>query len=102
MGEPDASRHRPFAALLLEILGNPFRPVTARATWRTLTVRALAHSAYQNRAPRTGHLDPTALAILADALEEADCTESALLDHLRSPGPHVRGCWALDVVLENS
>ena len=102
LGEPDVSRHRPFAALLLEIVGNPFRPVSARSSWQTLTVRALARSAYENRTPQTGLLDPTALAILADALEEADCAESALLDHLRSPGPHVRGCWALDVVLGNS
>jgi hypothetical protein len=25
-----------------------------------------------------------------------------ILAHLRSPGPHVRGCWAVDVVLGNS
>ena len=37
--------------------------------------------------------------ILADALEEAGCTDEAILNHLRSPGPHVRGCWALDLVL---
>ena len=39
------------------------------------------------------------LPILADALEDAGCTDAALLDHLRSPGPHVRGCWALDLLL---
>jgi hypothetical protein len=39
------------------------------------------------------------LPILADALEEAGCTDAAILDHLRSPGPHVRGCWALDLAL---
>jgi hypothetical protein len=22
-----------------------------------------------------------------------------MLDHLRGPGPHVRGCWALDLAL---
>jgi len=42
------------------------------------------------------------LPILADALEEAGCTESALLDHLRGPGPHVRGCWAVDLILGRS
>lgn len=25
-----------------------------------------------------------------------------ILDHLRSPGPHVRGCWALDLILRKS
>jgi hypothetical protein len=39
------------------------------------------------------------LPILADALEDAGCTEADLLSHLRSPGPHVRGCWSLDLVL---
>jgi hypothetical protein len=39
------------------------------------------------------------LPILADALEDAGCGSPELLAHLRSPGPHVRGCWALDLVL---
>jgi hypothetical protein len=38
------------------------------------------------------------LAVLADALEEAGCADALLLAHLRSPGPHVRGCFALDAV----
>ena len=42
------------------------------------------------------------LAILADALEEAGGTKEAILDHLRAPGPHVRGCWALDLILGKS
>jgi hypothetical protein len=37
--------------------------------------------------------------VLADALEEAGCGQQALLRHLRGPGPHVRGCWAIDAVL---
>ena len=31
------------------------------------------------------------LPVLADALEDAGCDASRLLDHLRSPGPHARG-----------
>jgi hypothetical protein len=46
-----------------------------------------------------GLLDPVRLAILADALEEAGCQDNDLLQHLRSPGPHVLGCWALDLIL---
>jgi hypothetical protein len=38
------------------------------------------------------------LPILADALEEAGCTDSSILDHLRSAGPHVRSCWAVDLL----
>jgi len=39
------------------------------------------------------------LPILADALEEAGCDDVDVLAHLRGPGPHARGCWALDLVL---
>jgi hypothetical protein len=42
------------------------------------------------------------LPILADALEDAGCTDAELLAHFRSPGPHVRGCFALDAVLGKS
>jgi len=43
--------------------------------------------------------DPEQLSVLSDALEEAGCTDPDILAHLRSPGPHVRGCRALDLVL---
>lgn len=36
---------------------------------------------------------------LADALAEAGCTNQDLLRHCRGPGPHVRGCWVVDLVL---
>jgi hypothetical protein len=42
------------------------------------------------------------LAQLAEALQKAGCTDADLLGHLRSPGPHVRGCWAVDLVLGKS
>lgn len=37
--------------------------------------------------------------MLADALEEAGCTEDVILAHLRGPGPHARGCRVLDLLL---
>jgi hypothetical protein len=37
---------------------------------------------------------------LADALEHAGCTNPMILDHCRSTGPHLRGCWVLDLLLE--
>jgi hypothetical protein len=87
----------------LEILrclfGNPFRPVTFEPGWRTPTVRGLAEAAYQERSLPHGTLDPDRLAILADALEEAGCDSDQILGHLRGPGPHYRGCWALDLLL---
>jgi hypothetical protein len=41
-----------------------------------------------------------AMPALADALEEAGCADADLLGHLRGPGPHARGCWAVDLLLE--
>jgi hypothetical protein len=87
------------ADLLREILGNPYRPIPFDPAWPTPTVISLAQAAYQERLLPTGHLDPARLAILADALEEAGCPEQSILDHLRGPGPHVPGCWPVDLVL---
>ena len=36
---------------------------------------------------------------LADSLEDAGCHDWQVLGHLRGPGPHVRGCWAVDLIL---
>jgi hypothetical protein len=91
--------------LLHDIVANPFRPAAALdpacVAWRGEVVRALAWAAYDERLPE-GTLNPARLALLADALEDAGCTDAALLGHLRSPGPHVRGCWAVDLVLGKS
>jgi hypothetical protein len=79
----------------------PFRPVAVEdgwLSWNNGTVRRLAEAAYQDRLLPQGMLDPDRLAVLGDALEEAGCGEVALLDHLRGPGPHVRGCWAVDLL----
>ena len=32
-------------------------------------------------------------------LEETGCADRDLLDHCRSGGEHVRGCWAVDLLL---
>jgi hypothetical protein len=89
--------------LLRDIFGNPFRPTPVAAPpwlrWNGGTVQQLALVAYQHRGLPEGMLDPVRLAALADALEDAGCTDADLLGHLRGPGPHVRGCWAVDLVL---
>jgi hypothetical protein len=90
------------ADLARDILGNPFRPAVLGPTYRTAVALSLAQAAYEHRALPSGLLDPARLAVLSDALEEAGCTEADILTHLRSPGPHVRGCWALDLVLGKS
>jgi hypothetical protein len=78
-------------ALLREIAGNPFRRTTLRFPLPWL-VRNMAGRIYDER-------DWEALPILADALEDAGAYDAALLDHLRSGGIHVRGCWSLDLIL---
>jgi hypothetical protein len=39
------------------------------------------------------------LPILADALEDAGCHDAGILAHCRGPGPHVKGCWVVDLLL---
>lgn len=149
------------AALLREIVGNPFRPVVlppgpcshcgqplpahgqhihvpgpcSWLTWNDGLVPRLAQAAYDERVRKCnachgtgngyhvrerhlylppeefcppcrgtgviddGTLDPERLLVLADALEEADCSDAKILGHLREPGPHVRGCWCVDLIL---
>jgi hypothetical protein len=79
--------------LALELVGpNPFRPTSFFTAWRTSTAVALARQMYESR-------DFGAMPILADALQEAGCEDAAILDHCRGEGPHVRGCWVVDLVL---
>ncbi|VTT98685.1 Uncharacterized protein OS=uncultured bacterium PE=4 SV=1 [Gemmataceae bacterium] len=74
------------------LFGNPFCPVTADPTWLTSTVVALARGIYEDRAFER-------MPILADALQDAGCDNADILDHCRGPGPHVRGCWVVDLLL---
>jgi hypothetical protein len=83
--------------LLRDIVGPPVPPAI-QGTWLSRNggaVRSLAEVIYEERA-----FDR--LPILADALEDAGCTDDALLDHCRGPGPHVRGCWVVDLILGKS
>jgi hypothetical protein len=93
----------PARHVIHEIFGNPFRPAPpiepAWLAWKDSTVTQLARAGHDNRRLPAGTLDPARLAVLSDALEDAGCTDGDLLGHLRGPGPHVRGCWALDLVL---
>jgi hypothetical protein len=90
------------AGLLRDLCGNPFRLVTLSRACLTPQVVALAQAAYEQRELPAGALDPARLAVLADALEEAGCDQADVLAHLRGPGPHVRGCWVLDLLLGKS
>jgi len=129
------------AALLRDIIGNPlgdgYRWTSLLASWRSNlsqngdrrfyrylplsilswhdgTVPAIARTIYEERRFEE-------LSILADALEEAGCTDEEILRHCRQqlvadpkryvvsdgsgglvyrpPAPHVRGCWVIDLLL---
>jgi hypothetical protein len=80
-------------------LFHPVRPDPAWLAWHGGAAVELAAAVHAERELPSGHLDPARLAVLADMLEEADCTEPELLGHLRGPGPHVRGCFVLDLLL---
>ncbi len=113
-----------YAALLRDIVGNPWRPVrgvfgyeTADGSWYEPSgdriVLRMAQNIYVNRA-----FDD--MPILADALEDAGCDNADILDHCRRARcpldtnrdgdcprhkngcpftAHVRGCWVIDLLL---
>lgn len=92
---PDASEGLSHSALLRDIMGNPFNPIARERSWLTWNdgaIRKMARSIYDDRA-----FDR--LPLLADALEDAGCTDPAILTHCRQPGEHVRGCWVVDLLL---
>jgi len=90
--EEEAAEH---ARLLRDIFGNPFRPTAFDLSWRTATAVGLARALYDSR-------DFAAMPVLADALEDAGCDNADVLSHCRGLGPHVRGCWVVDLVLGKS
>ena len=113
-------------SLIRDLLGPlPFRPVTLSPsvrTWNSGTVVRLAQAIYQEqqllsnsdtlgwflrrreqaiypwRQLPSDYLDSQRLAVLADALLDAGCDEEELIGHCRSEGPHVQGCWAVDLL----
>lgn len=90
------SERKAQADLLRDIFGNPYRPPPAVTPgwllWQDATVSKLSQSIYDERA--FDHLP-----VLADALEEAGCTDPDILTHCRQAGEHVRGCWVVDLLL---
>jgi hypothetical protein len=80
------------ARLVREIFGDPFRPFSFDPSWLTPTVVELAQTIYDDRA-----FDR--MPELADGLEEAGCDNREILVHCRMPGPHVRGCFVVDLLL---
>ncbi|HEY7155523.1 MAG TPA: hypothetical protein VH575_16290 [Gemmataceae bacterium] len=84
--------------LLHDIFCNPFRPITfdpAWLTWHEDLLVSMAQQMYDSR-------DFNDMPVLGDAMEEAGCQDQDILDHCRSRGEHVRGCWVVDLVLGKS
>jgi hypothetical protein len=88
--------------LLRDIFDNPFHPARIEPVLLPHSVVSFAQATYEQRALPSGELDPERLAILADAVEEAGCKNTDILMHCRQTGPHVRGCWVLDLLLGKS
>ncbi len=83
---------RKHAQLFRCLVPPPFSLAVGRPEWRTSAVIGIAASIYDGR-----HFHDCPM--LADAFEDAGCDDADLLGHLRSPGPHARGCWPVDLAL---
>lgn len=77
-------------AYLVRDIFNPFQQFSMAPF--SSTVEALARAVHKDR-------DFTMLPILADALEDAGCTNFDILNHCRQPGAHFLGCWVVDLLL---
>lgn len=78
-----------------DVVRCPAQPVHFQQAWlrsNGALVRRMAERMYAAE-------DFADLPILADALEDAGCTSSEILDHCREPRRHVRGCWVVDLLL---
>jgi hypothetical protein len=94
-GGTDVKMSAIHAALLRCIFGNPFRPATVAPPWLTWhggLLVSMAQRMYDSR-------DFSDMPVLADALEEAGCSDTDILNHCRQPVGHVRGCWVVDLLL---
>jgi hypothetical protein len=83
--------------LLRELFGPP-RSVVADPAWLAWdggAVRLLVESILCDQAFER-------MPVLGDALEDAGCTDEAVLGHCRGPDPHTRGCWVIDLVTGRS
>lgn len=95
-GERDwAAARRGQVPLLCDLAGNQIYAPVIEPIWLRAnggTALKVARAIYEDN----GFGD---LPVLADALEEAGCTDLLLLAHCRGPTGHWRGCWVVDAIL---
>jgi hypothetical protein len=84
--------------ILRDLTGNPFRASEFDTAWSARNGGVVANMAEVIYAANAFDRLP----ILADALEDAGCTDAAILEHCRGPGPHVRGCFVVDLLLSKN
>jgi hypothetical protein len=81
------------ANLLRDIFGRlPFRPISIDDSWLTSEVIGLATTIYEQRSFDL-------LPVLGAALSDANCRDTEILGHCASKGPHVKGCFVMDLLL---
>jgi hypothetical protein len=91
---PEQPDHQPIACQIIrDIFPYPLGSFRLEPGCRTPGVVALAQTIYDGR---LFHRMPE----LGDALAVNGCHDPAILNHCRSDGMHVRGCWVLDLVLD--
>jgi hypothetical protein len=88
-----ADRPNLVARLIQEIRPTGLGDISIDPRWRTSDVLGLARAIYDDRAFER-------MPILADALMDAGCENEEIIGHCRGEGPHVRGCWVVDLVLD--
>ena len=80
--------------MVREVYGNPFQMdelKQQKSNWTNKTIVNIAESIYQDN-------EFGDLGVLGDALEEAGCDSSEVLDHCRASEGHFKGCWVVDLI----
>ena len=86
-----------YCNIIRDIVGNPFAPIYIDRTKLTPDILSISQNIYDNTTALCEQFASNYIKILADAVEEAGL--DALLPHLRSKQPHMKGCFVIDLIL---
>ena len=106
-GRDDATIPTQICDLFREIIGNPFRLWRIQPPWLAPGVRiapdgstlSISSAAFDLAREIDRSIRFDLLPLLADELESAGLTDPGLIHHCRNGTHHLRGCWAVDLVL---